>query len=176
MSHRCHVALISDHQVQFHSDKWGALGLAHVLISGPDGFRTWFEQQLEIWPDAVGPNTLGVIPEDFAVVNVDQQHLKISECAGFEHWAEQVLGRAPELADQLIHMTPQGRSAALMVLKDLWPGWQVSFAASPRPQLDWGHLPDLSADEVWNAFKVMPPPKVQGKAAARLAQSLKTLM
>ncbi|MBB5366452.1 hypothetical protein [Deinococcus humi] len=73
-------------------------------------------------------------------------------------------------------MTPQVRSAVLMALKDLWAGWEVSFASSPLPQVDWGHLPDLSANEVWDAFKVMSPPKVQRKAADRLTRSLKTLV
>lgn len=175
MSHRCHVALIEDHRVQFHSDKWGALNLAEVLTSGPDGFRAWFELQLEIWPDAVGQNTLSLVPEDFAVVDVGRRQLKISDHAGFGHWAERALSQAPDLGDQLARMTPAIRAAVLIVVKERWPGWDVSFAGSPMPQVDWGHLPALSADEMWEAFKVMPPPKVQGQGAARLAQGLSTL-
>jgi len=175
MSHRCHVALISDGQVSFHSDRWGALGLADILVAGPAVFVAWFKQQRDIWPDAVGPNTLRLIPEDFAVAYLDHRQLKISEYAGFGHWAERAKGRAPELREHLSLMTPPLRTAALELLKERWPGWEVSFADSPQPQVDWGHLPEASADEVWSAFEVTPLPDLPGAVIQQLVRSLTLL-
>lgn len=73
-------------------------------------------------------------------------------------------------------MTPQVRCAVLVVLKELWPDWEVLFVASPQPQVDWFHLQSLSADQVWEAFRVTSKPKGQDKTVNRLAQDLRTLV
>ncbi|SMB86558.1 hypothetical protein [Deinococcus hopiensis] len=172
MSHRAHFALIADNQVQFCSDKWGALGLAEILALGPTRFRTWFERELEVNPDAA----LGVIPDAFVVVHADFRQIKLSEEPGLQHQAENAMAQfpnVPELADQLSHATSQALHAFLMVLHEIWEGWEVVLASPPQPQFDWEHLRGVSADEVWKAFEVLPSLSAQGEG---LLPSLRALL
>lgn len=176
MSHRLHVALISFRQVHFTSDKWGALDLSRLLASGLTAFRAWFDRELQVNPDAV--RALGVVPEAFAVVNFDDQALKISWHAGLTHQAEAAQALEPDgeaLADQLTRLTPHVLHAFLRLLQERCPGWTASYADSPLPQRDWAHLPGLSSEQVWTAFRTLPPPRLQGNSKDRYVPALRGL-
>ena len=176
MSHRLHVALISFRQVHFTSDKWGALDLPRLLASGPTAFRAWFDRESEVNADAI--RALGVVPEAFAVVNLDDQALTVSWNAGLAHQAEAALALGPdseELADQLTRLTPHVLHGFLRLLQERWPGWTVSYADSPLPQRDWEHLPGLSSAQVWTAFRTLPPPRLQGHVKDRYLPALRGL-
>ncbi|WP_022803219.1 hypothetical protein [Deinococcus ficus] len=177
MSHRLHAALISFRQVHFTSDKWGAVDLARLLASGPIAFRAWFDRDVQVNPDAV--RALGVVPEAFAVVNFDDQALKISWHAGLAHQAEAAQALGPdseEFADQLTRLTPHILHSFRRLLQERWPGWTVNYADSPMPQRDWVHLPGQTAEQVWQAFRTLPPPRLQGNAKDRYLPALQALL